>query len=293
MDKKVLVTGASGLIGRELVKQLLSLRYDVTAIDNNSRFGHYVPCEKFTEISVEDFVDKNPNTFDTIYHLAAINGTRSFYDHPNKVLKNNVLSDLKIFEYARLKPDCKIVYASSSEVVSGTKNYPTSEETDIMIENIHNPRWSYRLPKILAENYLFNSDMDFVLIRFFNVFSEHSGPGHFFKDIVEKIKNKNFDIVGANETRSFCYVSDAVDAMIKVSYASKILINIGSPEEITVLDAANIIAAALGCSDIKWKTTEKFVGSCNRRNPDLSTLLKLYPQFSPRDFKTVIDRIMY
>jgi nucleoside-diphosphate-sugar epimerase len=289
--KKILITGASGLIGRELCEQI-SPHNDVTAVDNNQRFRDYVPKNcTYVRSNLIEYLDQTSNKFDIIYHMAATNGTKYFYSQPNDVLRNNVTLDLSMFKFAESNPECKLVYASSSEVMSGATVFPTPELTDIAISNIHNARWSYMLPKILAENYLFNSNIDFLVIRFFNVYSEHSGSGHFVKDIVEKIRNKNFELVGADETRSFCYVSDAVDAVIKISNASRCVVNVGSDEELTILDAANIIARVLGEHNVTWVTKPGLPGSAKNRRPDITELKRLLPTFSPKPFNEVLNKL--
>jgi nucleoside-diphosphate-sugar epimerase len=123
------------------------------------------------------------------------------------------------------------------------------------------------------------------------VFSEHSGSGHFVKDIVEKIRNKNFELIGADETRSFCYVSDAVDAVIKISDASKQVVNVGSDEELTILDAANSVADTLDEHNIMWTTKPGLVGSAKNRKPDITQLKRLLPTFSPKSFKEALANI--
>lgn len=290
--KKILITGASGLIGRELCSQL-SLHNDVTAVDNNQRFKDYIPKNCiYVKSNLTEYLEQTTNSFDLIYHMAATNGTKYFYSQPNDVLRNNVTLDLSIFKFAEFNPGCKLIYASSSEVVAGTTIFPTPESSDINIKNIHNPRWSYMLPKVLAENYLFNSNINFLVVRFFNVFSEHSGSGHFVKDIIDKIHAKNFELIGADETRSFCYVSDAVDALIKISNTSKQVVNVGSEEELTILEAANIIANLLGESNIQWVIKPGLPGSAKNRKPDLTELKRLLPAFSPKSFKDVMNLML-
>ena len=289
--KKILITGACGLIGRELCDQL-SLHNDVTAVDNNQRFSDYTPKNcTYVRSNLIEYLEQTSNKFDIIYHMAATNGTKYFYSQPNDVLRNNVTLDLSMFTFAESNPNCKLVYASSSEVMAGATVFPTPELTDVNISNIHNARWSYMLPKVLAENYLFNSNIDFLVIRFFNVFSEHSGSGHFVKDIVEKIRNKNFELIGADETRSFCYVSDAVDAVIKISGITRQIVNVGSDEELSILDAANIIASALGEHNITWTIKPGLLGSAKNRRPDITELKRLLPTFSPKSFNEVLNKL--
>lgn len=289
-NKKILVTGAAGLIGREIFQRLQKDHLNVIGVDNNSRFSTFIPNGNYICSDLIDFINNNENDFDIVYHMAAINGTSNFYKNPNAVLKNNTLIDLKLFEFVESNHLTKLIYASSSEIISDADEIPSSEITDITIDNIHNPRWSYRIPKIMSENYLLNSNINYVIARFFNVYSEHCGNGHFLKDIVNKLNNKNYELQSPNETRSFCYVKDAVDALFAIQHTDKTLFNIGNDEEITILEAANVIAKALNISP-DWQFKSRLPGSSFRRCPDISNLRKVYPEFAPADFNTVIHQI--
>jgi UDP-glucose 4-epimerase len=289
-SKKILVTGAAGLIGRQLFSQLQQQYSNVIGVDNSSRFD-YTPKGNFVKAELDQYLASTVNDYDYIYHMAAINGTEHFYKTPSKVLENNTLCDLNVFNFAKSNSKTKLIYASTSEVVAGTDVIPTPEETDVLITDIHNPRWSYRIPKILGENFLVNSDINYVIVRFFNVFSEHCGSGHFLRDQINKIRNNVFEIVGANETRSFCYVEEAVTALIDVAEkANKDIVNIGSQEEITVKDACDVLAAALGVSP-QWSYLDGLQGSVSRRCPDISKLKSYSPTFSPMTFEQTINKI--
>lgn len=290
-QSRILITGANGLIGNAIFQQLSKVGNYVIGVDNNSRTGS-VQNNQVISQDLLTFYKENKNNFDYIFHFAAINGTESFYKSSNTVLETNLKLDLATFEFAKKNPLTKLIYASSSEVVSGDESVPTSELTDIKIQNIHNPRWSYRLAKIAGENYLTNSALNFLIIRFFNVFSENSRPGHFVYDISKKIQENNFKLIGANETRSFCYIDDAVDAITAIApTVSNKVVNIGNDEEISILDAANIIAAVQFDKKVDWVTQTGLKGSTARRCPDISQLRQLYPDYNPISFKKAIETI--
>lgn len=289
--QRVLVTGAGGLIGREIFTQLDRDIYKVVGVDNNSRFNQSIFSDEYISMDLAQFLDYYPNNFDIVYHMAAVNGTANFYSQPVHTLTNNINIDFKLFEWVS-KYSTKLVYASSSEVVAGTSQFPTPELDDVSINNIHNPRWSYRLAKMASENYLMNSSLDFVIARFFNIWSEHSGEGHFIRDIVDKIKNNNFTLRSPHETRSFCYVRDAVQALFHIKHLNNRVVNIGSDEELTVLEAANCISDCLAVTPT-WQFAPSLSGSVARRIPDLSVLKSYYPLYKPVSFQQAFSEVKH
>lgn len=293
---KILVTGASGLLGAELCSQLKSKNYEVWAVDNRSR-GKIIPiCNYWLEKDLTDALTYNslPTDFDYIYHYGAINGTKNFYEKPNTVLDNNFSSDVLLFKFAeRCKNLKNLVYASSSEIVVGDFSVPTPESVNVIINDIHNPRWSYRLAKICSENYIFNSNIPWIICRYFNVYGKESKEGHFVADQIRKLVSGEFTIIGPDETRSFCYVSDAMSASIQISeMLTKEVVNIGDDKEIKILDAANIIANELNIKDPQWILKPSLAGSTPRRCPDLSKLKKYLPNYNPISFQEGIQKVL-
>lgn len=289
-QSKILVTGAAGLIGKATFERLIEKGYSVTGVDNLSRPGS-TDKECLINNDLLDFYENQKNNFDIIFHFAAINGTDTFYDNPNQVIESNIQLDLATFKFARSN-NSKVIYASSSEVVAGSNTVPTPEEKSISISNIHNPRWSYRLSKILSENYLTNSKQDYLIVRFFNVFGEDSRKGHFLHDIIEKIKNKDYNLIGYNETRSFCYIDDAIDALLSVAFSeNQTVINIGNDEEISILDAANVISNSIFNINTDWILQKGRSGSTVRRCPDITKLKKIFADYNPLLFNEAIEKI--
>jgi len=295
---KILVTGASGLLGTEICRQLKQEDdNEVWAIDNHSRSTTIPPCDKFLELDLTNGGNfaQLPTDFDYIYHYAAINGTKNFYERPAQVMWTNMCTDFNMFEFAILcgKSLQRFVYASSSEVVSDDPETPVKENTDITIKNIHNARWSYRLPKVCSENFLTNSTIPYVMCRYFNVYGDNSKAGHFLADQITKIKSGVFEVVGPEETRSFCHVEDAVRATIHVSRAVKNeLINIGNDREITIMEAAQTIARCMKHTDPTWITTAGKAGSTPNRRPDISKLKSILRDYRPRTFEQGVQEII-
>ena len=186
-----------------------------------------------------------------------------------------------------------LVYASSSEIVADDPASPVPENADVLIKNIHNPRWSYRLAKITSENFLTNSNLPWLILRYFNVYGKNSKQGHFLGDQINKIQNGTFSVIGANETRSFCYVSDAISASIHVAQnVSKEVINIGNDAEVRIGDAVKIIAKHLGYPDAVFEELPSVQGSVANRRPDISKLRKYMPSYNPISFDEGVEKIV-
>ena len=296
---KILVTGASGLLGTEFCRQLKEAGHEVWAVDNHSRSTTIPPCDHWVKMdllnnnSFTGYVDL-PKDFDYIYHYGAINGTTNFYKMPNKVLTNNFISDINIFEFAGKQTNLKrLVYASSSEIVSDDPTSPLAENTDVLIKDIHNARWSYRLAKITSENYLANSDLPYVMIRYFNVYGENSKQGHFLGDQINKIKNGTFSVIGGQETRSFCHVSDAIRASIYVAEnVNREVVNVGNDREISIGDAVRVIATVMGHPDAVFEQLPSMAGSVQSRRPDITKLRSIMPNYEPLSFEEGIRQIL-
>lgn len=294
---RILVTGAAGLLGTEICKQLKSdPNNEVWAADNHSRSSAIPPCDHFVKIDLRDpdWAKGLPDDFTQVYHYSAINGTANFYSRPNEVLTNNFISDVNVFEWAKTLPQLeKLVYASTSEIVSDSTQCPTPEETNVVINDIHNARWSYRIAKIASENYLANSTLPWVVVRYFNIYGADSKAGHFIADQIEKINSGVFELTGGDETRSFCYIEDGVRATIHVANTTaREVVNIGNDTETSIREAAETVAHALGHWDRGWTIKSGLPGSTKRRLPDITKLRQIMPDYRPRPFAEGIKRVL-
>ena len=158
--KKILITGGAGFVGSHLSRYLVNKGYKVTILDNFSRGVK----QNLKDLNGKYFLEKRNlnksknlknflNKFDVIFHLAAINGTEYFYKIPDKVLDNNISITLNIIKNLDKKTCKKFIFFSSSEVYQEPSQIPTPENTEMIIPDITNPRYSYGISKIVGEAY--------------------------------------------------------------------------------------------------------------------------------------------
>ena len=143
-----------------------------------------------------------------------------------------------------------------------------------MFDDIKNPRWSYSIPKALGENLISNLTTHWLIIRYFNIY----GPGqkdHFISEFVERVKQGQYYING-NDTRSFCYVDDAI-AMTHnlVMNANNNIVNVGKQEESAIEDVAKCILDIMGVDPTLLEIRNGPVGSAVRRCPDTKQVRSL------------------
>jgi nucleoside-diphosphate-sugar epimerase len=269
---KMLLTGSHGFIGSHYYKFL------------QQQQRHVVPYD--TKIRGEDLADSNttkllPDT-DVVVHLAATNGTRLFYNNPTDVCINNTLPTVNLIQRYR-NTNTKFVFASTCEIFNSTidngyYHVPTDEAVPVMYNDITNPRWSYSIPKALGENLVANSGLDYLIIRYFNVY----GPGqidHFVNEFVERCKDGLYYING-NDTRSFCYVDDAVAMTdMLVNNVSNKTVNVGNDNEISIAVVAKMIMGYMGINPDKLEILPGPEGSATRRCPD-TTLVQALTGFT-------------
>jgi nucleoside-diphosphate-sugar epimerase len=131
------------------------------------------------------------------------------------------------------------------------------------------------------------------MLRYFNVYGENSKPGHFLADQINKIRDGKFECFGADETRSFCHVEDAIRASIHCAQTqTRELINIGNDREITIMEAAQTIARCMGHTDPVWITTAGKAGSTPNRRPDITKLKNILKDYRPRSFEQGVKEII-
>lgn len=291
----ILVTGGSGFIGSNLVKFLINKKKSVSVLDNNFR-GSLRNLKSVSnrlnfikgDLRNEKVLKKSLKNIDTVFHLAAINGTENFYKFPGNVLDVGINGTANLIKAVNKSKVKKFIFASSSEVYQKPEKIPTPETININFPNLNNPRYSYGISKLAGEmlvNFYLNKNVKKIIFRPHNIYGPAMGHEHVIPQFIKKIalfsKNlskKQIDLKiqgNGKETRSFCYIDDAIEQIFHCSKFGKDnnIYNIGKNKEISILDLIKNIENVMKIK-IKVKPHKIKKGSVMRRCPDVNKINK-------------------
>lgn len=300
--KKILITGGAGFVGYHLAKRLASQGHAVTIADNFFRgrrdadFGALLTLPNVVliegDLTKTEAWDALGSGYDEVYHLVGINGTRLFYEIPQEVLRIGVSTTMNALEWFRTKnnkPDAKILYTSSNEAYAsaleafGKLPIPTPEDVPLVVADPYNPRWSYGGQKLIGElffiHYAKAYNFRMSIVRPHNFYGPRAGYEHVIPEIVGRISAKTdpFTIFGADDTRSFCYIDDAVEAIQMVMESNKTdggTYHIGTPEETVIKDLIEKIFELTEWEPQHIEIKNSPEGSVKRRLADVSKIKK-------------------
>lgn len=267
--KKILVTGGCGFIGSNLCKKLLDAGNYVICIDNlftgtenNIAAFKDKPNFKFIYHDVINPLNLEEN-IDEIYNLACPASPIHYQFNPIKTAKTSVFGALNMLELATQK-QAKILQASTSEIYGDPEVHPQPEAYWGYVNSI-GIRSCYDESKRMAETLFFDYHRQYStaikLIRIFNTY----GPNMNINDgrvisnfIVQALRNEDITVYGSGlQTRSFCYIDDLLEGMTKMMESDNNFIgpvNLGNPEEFTMLSLAELIISMTGSkSKIEFK----------------------------------------
>lgn len=259
MKKRILITGGAGFIGSHLCERLLNEGYEVICLDNyftgsKENVAHLL-VNPYFELVRHDITTPYYAEVDEIYNLACPSSPIHYQHNPIKTVKTSVMGAINVLGLAK-RLHAKVLQASTSEVYGDPKIHPQTEEYWGNVNPI-GERSCYNEGKRVAEtlfmNYHKQNGVRIKIIRIFNTYGPrmHPNDGRVVSNfIVSALKNEDIAIYGDGmQTRSFCYVNDLVDGMIKMMGTEESItgpVNLGNTDEITVRQLAEKILKLTG-----------------------------------------------
>lgn len=266
-DQKVLITGGAGFIGLNLATALAGDN-EVVLVDDFSRGRRDAELAALPDSVTCVTHDLNlplPGSFDRdfthVYHLAAVVGVVYANREPHRVLRTNLLSTINVLDWCSGLPGVWVCFASSSEAYAGTVSaglaaVPTDEDVMLVVSDPAVARSSYGFSKIAGEllvrSYVQAHGFPAVVARFHNVYGPRMGYEHVIPQLLERAMAgaDPFALYGGDQVRAFCYVSDAVRALIDlvdVCCDGMTLVNVGNDQEETkIADLARMVFDVTG-----------------------------------------------
>ncbi len=289
---RILVTGGAGFIGSHLCERLLSMGNEVICLDNffTGRKENIVKLldNPYFEVLRHDIINPIDVEVDRIYNLACPASPVHYQFNPIRTVQTNVVGATNVLELAK-RIKARVLQASTSEVYGDPTVHPQVESYWGNVNPI-GIRSCYDEGKRCAETLFFDyhrqSGVDIRVIRIFNTY----GPNMLENDgrvvsnfIVQALSDKDITIYGdGSQTRSFCFVSDLVTAMIKMMECEDFTgpVNLGNPRELTIKEIAELIVDLTGSrSKLVYKPLPK--DDPTRRKPDI-TLAKQKLSWEPQ-----------
>lgn len=282
MKQTVLVTGGAGFIGSHLCERLLSEGFEVLCVDNfftgSKRNIAHLMNNPYFELLRHDITFPLYVEVDRVFNLACPASPVHYQHDPVQTTKTSVHGSINMLGLAK-RVDARILQASTSEVYGDPEVHPQTEDYQGNVNPI-GPRSCYDEGKRCAETLFFDyhrqHDLDIKVVRIFNTYGPNMHPddGRVVSNfIVQALQGDDLTVYGdGSQTRSFCYVSDLVEGMMRMMETERGItgpLNMGNPVETTILELAEFIRELTGAtSDIVRKPLPK--DDPQQRKPDIT-----------------------
>jgi UDP-glucuronate decarboxylase len=287
---RILVTGGAGFIGSHLIDRLMEQGHEVICLDN-----FYTGARRnivkwlgnpYFELIRHDITEPIRLEVDQIYHLACPASPIHYQYNPVKTIKTNVLGTMYMLGLAK-RVKARFLLASTSEVYGDPDVHPQTEEYRGNV-NCIGPRSCYdegkRVAETLAFEYYREHKVDIRVARIFNTY----GPRMLENDgrvvsnfVVQALRGEPLTVYGqGSQTRSFCYVSDLVEGLMRLMNGDFIgPVNLGNPDEYTILELAQVIQGMINPeAELVYQPLPE--DDPKQRQPDI-TRAKTYLDWSP------------
>jgi UDP-glucuronate decarboxylase len=257
---RILVTGGAGFIGSHLCERLLSEGHEVICLDNfftgrKQNIAHLLDDHRF-ELVRHDVTEPILLEVDQIYNLACPASPVHYQYNPVKTVKTSVMGMINMLGMAK-RVKARILQASTSEVYGDPLIHPQTEDyfgnvNPIGLRSCYDE--GKRVAETLMMDYNRQNGVDTRIVRIFNTYGERmlENDGRVVSNfVVQALRGQDLTVYGdGSQTRSFCYVSDLVDGIIRLMNADHATIhmpvNIGNPGEFTMNELANEVGKCIG-----------------------------------------------
>lgn len=302
-DKTVVVTGGAGFLGSWLCDVLVRQGARVICIDDLSsglenNISHLLDEEnfKFIRHDVSEPLKLDEKRVDAVMHLASRASPLGFDKYPIEIIRANTLGTMNMLELAR-KYGARLLFASTSEVYGDAKVIPTPETYNgnvnpVGVRSCYDE--SKRCGEALCMAYLRQYRVDVRIARIFNTYGPRMRADGVYGRVVPRfitqaLNNEPITIFGdGKQTRSFCYVTDQIEGLLRLAWFDHCegeVVNVGNPNEITILELAEIIREITNSSS-EIKFYPSMPDDPRRRCPDIvkaKDLLKWEPKVNLRE----------
>ena len=283
---RILVTGGAGFVGSHLCERLLAGGHDVICLDNfftgrRENISHLLDDRRF-ELLRHDVIEPILLEVDQIYNLACPASPIHYQYNPVKTVKTSVMGMINMLGLAK-RVRARILQASTSEVYGNPQVHPQPEEywgnvNTVGIRSCYDE--GKRIAETLMMDYHRQNRVDTRIARIFNTY----GPRMLENDgrvvsnfIVQALRGEEITIYGTGaQTRSFCYVDDLVEALIRLMNVDGVHdpVNLGNPGEFTIKELADEIAQSCGVT-LRTKYLTLPEDDPQQRRPDITRAQKL------------------
>lgn len=277
---RILVTGGAGFIGSHLIDRLMEQGHEVLCLDNfytgsKQNLLHWLNHPRF-ELLRHDVTEPIRLEVEQIYHLACPASPVHYQYNPVKTIKTNVMGTMNMLGLAK-RVKARFLLASTSEVYGDPEVHPQSEDyrgnvNPIGIRSCYDE--GKRVAETLSFDYHRQNNVEIRVARIFNTY----GPRMLENDgrvvsnfVVQSLKGTPLTVYGdGSQTRSFCYVSDLVEGLMRLMNGEHTgPINLGNPEEYTVLQLAQKVQGMINPgAEIQFKPLPQ--DDPQRRKPDIT-----------------------